>query len=124
MSTHQTRPGIRKWQQRLYAILFASDTPVGKAFDIFLLLLIVFSTVGVMLESVEPIGSAHRQMFLVFEWTATVLFAVEYFLRVLSLRKPKGFIFSFFGVVDNGWIWRRVTLCSHHGKGDKEPKRD
>ncbi len=100
MSTHHTRPGIRTWQQRLYAILFASNTPGGKAFDIFLLLLICSSTAGVMLESVEPIGAAHRRLFLVLEWTATVLFAVEYSLRVLSLRKPSRFVLSFLGIVD------------------------
>ncbi len=65
MSAHQTRPGIRTWQQRLYGILFASDTPVGKAFDIFLLLLIVSSTAGVMLESIESIGAAHRRLFMI-----------------------------------------------------------
>ncbi len=100
MSAHRTRPGIRTWQQWLYTILFASDTPAGKAFDICLLLLIVASTVGVMLESVEPIGAAHRHRFLVLEWTFTILFAAEYSLRILSLRKPRAFVFSFFGIVD------------------------
>ncbi len=100
MSKQQTQPGIRAWQQRLYAILFESDTSNGKAFDIFLLVLIACSTIGVMLESVESIGNAHKQLFLIIEWTATVLFATEYILRVLCLRKPSGFIFSFFGIVD------------------------
>jgi len=100
MHTHHKRSGVRPWQQRLYAVLFASDTPAGKAFDIGLLLLIAASTVGVMLESVEPIGAAHRQRFLVLEWTFMVLFAAEYSLRILSLRKPGAFVFSFFGIVD------------------------
>ncbi len=100
MSSQPTRPGRRPWQQRVYAVLFASDTPVGKAFDVVLLLLIAASTAGVMLESVEPIGAAHKQLFLWFEWTVTVLFAAEYILRVLCLRRPRGFVFSVLGVVD------------------------
>jgi len=100
MSTHPTPAGPRSWQQRLYTILFASNSPLGKTFDICLLLLIVVSTGGVMLESVEPIRAAHQPFFLALEWIATVLFAAEYILRILCLRKPRGFVFSFFGIVD------------------------
>ncbi len=58
MSTDETLPGTRTWQQRLHATLFASETLTGKVFDIVLLLLILLSTAGVMLESVESIGAA------------------------------------------------------------------
>lgn len=100
MSTHTTHAGPRSWQQRLYTIFFESDTPFGKTFDIYLLFLILVSTGGVMLESVEPIRLAYQPFFLTLEWITTALFAVEYILRILCLRKPRGFVFSFFGIID------------------------
>jgi voltage-gated potassium channel len=100
MSDYQIQSGYKTWQTRLFTILFESDTYGGKIFDVILLILILSSTAGVMLESVETVGSVYRRSFLIFEWVVTIVFAVEYVLRILSLRKPQPYAFSFFGIID------------------------
>lgn len=100
MGNHQIQAGVKKWQARLFTILFESETYSGKVFDIFLLLLILSSTVSVMLESVESVRLVYRRPLLLFEWTVTCLFALEYILRISSLRKSRHYIFSFFGMID------------------------
>lgn len=85
---------------RLYDIIFQADTPSGKAFDIALLLLIVLSVLVVMLDSVEEIKAEYGFWFYICEWIFTVLFTIEYGLRLFAVRKPSRYALSFFGVVD------------------------
>jgi voltage-gated potassium channel len=77
-----------------------ADTPAGRIFDIFLIALILFSVVIVVLESIEHIHIKYYNFFLVAEWVITILFTIEYILRIYSVKKPMSYIFSFYGIVD------------------------
>ena len=90
-------PGLRK---RLYLVVFGTDTRAGKLFDIILLWAIVLSVISVMLESVREIREAYADVFFVFEWLFTVLFTIEYLLRLFITIEPKKYAFSFFGIID------------------------
>ncbi|WNG27795.1 ion transporter [Cystobacter fuscus] len=85
---------------RLHTIIFESDTPAGRAFDVGLLWAIVLSVLAVMLESVESIRIQYGQAIRVLEWCFTVLFTLEYVLRLLSVNRPLLYASSFFGLVD------------------------
>lgn len=87
------------WQKRLYKIIFEADTPAGKFFDLVLLILIVMSVTLICLETV-PEFSEYKLFFDVAEWLVTILFSIEYFCRIISVRKPSRYIFSFFGIID------------------------
>jgi len=87
-------------RDQLWEIVFEAETPAGKAFDIFLLWMIFISVVAVMLESVKAIKVEWGQVLLVFEWVFTILFTIEYFLRIWLVRKPLKYMTSFFGMVD------------------------
>lgn len=85
---------------RLHEIIFEADTPAGRAFDIFLLLLIVLSVIAVVLESVASISARYGTMLRAFEWIVTVLFTIEYVLRLYCVGRPLRYARSFFGIVD------------------------
>ena len=87
-------------KERLWRIIFEAETPLGKAFDVILLWAIVFSVLAVTLESVESISSQYGGILKAAEWTFTILFTVEYVLRILLVRKPLRYIKSFYGIVD------------------------
>ncbi len=88
------------WQHRLHEIIYEADTPLGKIFDITLVILIVISVVLVMLESVKGIDIKYHQALLVLEWVVTIFFTVEYIARIISLKKPLKYVFSFYGIID------------------------
>ncbi len=81
-------------------IIFDADTPAGKAFDIGLFIAIVLSIVGMMLESVKEIDDAWGFQLMALDWVLTVLFTLEYGLRIWTTGKPFKYIFSFYGIVD------------------------
>ena len=85
---------------RLYRIIFEADTPAGKLFDVALLLAIVASVVVVMLDSVQSISAEHRTLLYSLEWMFTILFTVEYVLRLYCVERPVRYARSFFGVID------------------------
>ncbi|MEZ4985806.1 MAG: ion transporter [Saprospiraceae bacterium] len=87
-------------KDRLHEIIYEADTPAGKAFDVALLILILFSILLVMLESIESFQAAHRGWLMVLEWAVTILFTIEYFLRLYSVQRPLKYATSFFGVID------------------------
>lgn len=88
------------WKAKLHEIIFEADTPQGKAFDVILLIAIVLSVLAVMLESVESIQLEYGTTLTIIEWLFTILFTLEYLLRVILTKKPLNYIFSFFGLVD------------------------
>ncbi len=90
----------QKWKSDLHTIIYEADTPAGKLFDVLLLILILASILLVMLESVPSIDAKFSTFFNITEWVITLLFSLEYILRVISIKKPKHYIFSFFGVID------------------------
>ncbi len=81
-------------------IIFEADTFEGKLFDILLLVAIVSSLILVMLESVEHIHNQYGDFLRTFEWIVTILFTIEYGLRIYATGKPLKYIFSFYGVID------------------------
>lgn len=85
---------------RLHEIIFESDTRAGRLFDAVLLWLILLSVAAVMLESVPAVRARYGHPLRVVEWTFTVLFTLEYLLRILVLKRPLPYVFSFFGLVD------------------------
>lgn len=93
-------PKQQSWRDKLYIIIFESHTPGGKAFDVFLLIFILASILVIMLESVAPVFQRYRMVLLTLEWFFTILFTIEYIFRLYSARSRKGYIFSFYGVVD------------------------
>jgi voltage-gated potassium channel len=88
------------WRHVLHEIVFESDTPAGKAFDVVLLLGIIFSIVLVILDSVTSFRLRYGLFLRTSEWIVTALFTVEYILRLLIVRKPFRYAVSFFGVID------------------------
>lgn len=97
---HEVPAGKQDWRHRLHEIIYESDTPAGKLFDVILLWLILFSVVLVMLESVERLNSRYHDLFNVAEWIITVLFSFEYVARIATVRQPWRYIFSFYGIID------------------------
>ena len=88
------------WRQRLYVIIFETDTKAGQRFDNWLLLCILASLVVVMFDSIDRFHSQYAELFSALEWGFTALFAIEYGLRLYSSPKPLRYAFSFFGLVD------------------------
>lgn len=89
-----------KWKSRLHEIIYEADTKVGRTFDIVLLIVILFSIVLVMLESIEGLNNRYYMEFYVAEWVITFVFTIEYILRIVTIKKPLNYIFSFYGIVD------------------------
>ncbi|MBK1834287.1 ion transporter [Roseibacillus ishigakijimensis] len=87
-------------KQRLWEIIFEAETPSGKAFDVALLWIIAASVLVVMLESVDSLRADYGGLFYTLEWIFTVLFTLEYGLRLWLVRRPRRYAFSFFGIVD------------------------
>lgn len=85
---------------RWYTIVFGTDTPAGKLFDVILLWAILISIVTVMLESVQQLKERFGDIFLILEWTFTALFTAEYLLRIFITRKPSRYVFSYYGIID------------------------
>jgi voltage-gated potassium channel len=88
------------WKNRLYIIIFHADTPAGKAFDVTLIISIFLSILVVMVESVEAYGTEYKYVLFILEWFFTIIFTVEYFLRIISAKSPGKYAVSFFGIVD------------------------
>ncbi|MFY0606703.1 MAG: ion transporter [Cyclobacteriaceae bacterium] len=91
---------FRKIRNKLYVIVFGTDTKAGKMFDVILLVAIVLSIFVVMLESVNDIKGNYEHVFYFLEWSFTIIFTIEFLLRLFITRKPTKYAFSFFGLVD------------------------
>ena len=87
-------------RERLWRIVFEAETPSGKAFDVILLWAIVLSVLAVSLESVASIRAEYGDLLTVLEWVFTILFSIEYLLRIFLVRRPLRYVTSFYGVVD------------------------
>ncbi len=88
------------WKERLHEIIYEADTREGKLFDIVLLIAIITSIVLVMLESVKSFDAKYHNYLDFAEWVITVLFSIEYIMRIISIKKPFKYIFSFYGIID------------------------
>jgi len=88
------------WRLRLYAVIFESDTPAGRAFDLVLIGFILASVVTVALDSVASIHAQYREFFAMLEWFFTLAFTAEYLCRLACVRRPARYARSVFGVID------------------------
>ncbi|MEJ6980233.1 ion transporter [Pedobacter sp. P351] len=88
------------FRTRLYSVIFHSDTPGGRKFDVVLLWLILFSIASVFLESIPSIRKEYYPFIVISEWFFTISFTIEYILRVYSHPNRFKYIFSFYGVID------------------------
>ena len=89
-----------KLREKLKVIIFGTDTRAGRIFDIILIITIVLSVLTVLYDSVSYYSQKYGYFFYIAEWTFTLLFTLEYLLRIYSIRKPYSYIFSFFGMID------------------------
>ncbi|HHB51836.1 MAG TPA: ion transporter, partial [Saprospiraceae bacterium] len=90
----------KNWKIRLHEIIYEADTKAGKLFDVILLFAILTSVLLVMLESVDRIRLNYANSLNIAEWVITILFSIEYILRIISIDKPSKYIFSFYGIID------------------------
>ncbi len=88
------------WRRKLYIIIFETDTPLGKKFDVLLLWAILLSVLGVLLGSDPDIRSVYGGTIDLFEISFTFLFTLEYILRLAVVKKPHKYALSFFGLID------------------------
>lgn len=88
------------WRQRWHEVIYEADTRNGKIFDLIIIVGIVASIILVILESVESYDAKYHRFFDISEWIITIIFTIEYFLRIISLKKPSRYIFSFYGIID------------------------
>ncbi|MBA2667401.1 MAG: ion transporter [Trueperaceae bacterium] len=87
-------------RERIGRVIFGTDTPAGRAFDVILLWAIVVSVVAVVLESVPSIRATYGAELVVAEWAFTVAFTVEYAFRLATARRPRRYASSFYGAID------------------------
>lgn len=92
----ETKP----WRTKIYEVIFEADTPSGKLFDVLLIVAILLSVTVVFLESIEVLKNDYGRIFYALEWGFTILFTVEYLLRIICVNKPLKYIFSFYGIID------------------------
>ncbi len=96
----EAQTGNTTWQHKLHNVIYEANTPAGKLFDVALLALIVASIGIVMLDSVESWHKRYGDIFYALEWAFTILFTIEYILRLICIKKPLLYVFSFLGIID------------------------
>ncbi|TKC13016.1 ion transporter [Pedobacter polaris] len=87
-------------REKINQIIFGHDTKSSKLFDVILLWIILFSVLIVILESIPSLNKQFASLFFYAEWAITILFTIEYILRIWSSKTPLRYIFSFWGLVD------------------------
>ena len=92
-----SRPTLR---HRIHEVIFEADTFGGLAFDILLLIGILLSVIVVCLETVDSLKDRYGELFWALEWVFTILFTIEYLLRLYCVKRPMKYATSFFGVID------------------------
>lgn len=90
----------KHWRDKLHETIYESNTPEGKAFDVALLVCIFISIAVVMLDSIQLLHHRYSSLFQVLEWTFTILFTIEYILRLVCIRRPLLYATSFLGIID------------------------
>jgi voltage-gated potassium channel len=92
--------GVEGWRGRLHQTIYESNTVGGRIFDISLLALILLSILVVILDSMKEWKQQYGDLFNILEWTFTIIFTIEYILRLISIRQPLRYVFSFLGMID------------------------
>ena len=100
MLNKKPKKSNRHWQSRLHEVIYEADTPQGKLFDVILLIAIIASIVFVMLESIKDFNARYHNFLNIAEWVITIVFTLEYMARIIAVKRPLKYIFSFYGVID------------------------
>ena len=87
-------------KKKIHQIIFEADTKAGKQFDIILFIIISLSVIIVMIDSVDALHAKYGDLFLLLDWIITIIFTLEYVLRIYASGKPAKYIFSFYGIID------------------------
>ena len=87
-------------KENIKTIIFGTNTKAGKLFDEILIVVITLSIITVLFESVESYREQYGNILNLAEWTFTILFTIEYLLRIYCIRLPSSYVFSFFGIID------------------------
>ncbi len=99
-SVMSLKPGNAGWQRTLFQVIFGHKSAAGRWFDVVLLVAVLASTTAVMFETVESVDARYRTVLVGIEWFFTIVFTIEYVLRLASLRNKRSYALSFFGIVD------------------------
>ena len=91
---------LLKDKERLYNIVFNSDTKAGKAFDISVMIAIILSLVVAFVETKPAVMGRFKDVLTIMEYVLTFFFTIEYILRLYCSPRPKDYAFSFFGIID------------------------
>jgi voltage-gated potassium channel len=89
-----------KFRKQLHEIIFEADTKAGRYFDIMLIALIVLSVITIMTESVPALRARWGKELYLIEWGFTIIFTVEYLIRIYVVRVKRIYLFSFYGIID------------------------
>ncbi|GAB4440330.1 MAG: ion transporter [Turneriella sp.] len=92
--------GLSPWRNHIHEIVYEADTPAGRWFDLVLVVAIIASVLIIMLESVRSIEMRWHDELKIAEWFFTILFTLEYGLRLIAVSKPLLYARSFYGIVD------------------------
>ena len=91
---------MTRFKNKIRHIIFEANDPPSRMFDLILLWAILISVIVVMLDSVPSLSEKYHKFLFISEWLVTILFTIEYFLRIWVTRKPFNYIFSFYGIID------------------------
>lgn len=92
--------GAGGWRNLWYRLIFHHEAKPERNFDLLLILAILASIAVVMVDSVASIKIRWHEILFIAEWAFTILFTVEYLLRLWVVRRPWRYATSFFGVID------------------------
>ncbi|MXS70142.1 ion transporter [Chryseobacterium binzhouense] len=97
---HDLAAGDKLWKKIWFRIIYRADTRMGKLFDVGLLILILLSTSIIMMESIPKLNKEFNLYFIIIEWIISIIFTIEYGMRIAVVKNKKNYIFSFFGIID------------------------
>ena len=91
-----------RWPDKatLYTVIFGTETPAGRRFDIILIVVILLSISVLFIDSIASVRAHYGGVLYWLEWGFTVLFTLEYAVRVYCAKKRLGYVRSFYGIVD------------------------
>ena len=91
---------MSRLKQNIKTIIFGTDTRVGKLFDEILIIAIILSIITVLLDSVSEYHQQYGQILIFAEWIFTIMFTIEYSMRIYCIKRPLSYVFSFYGIID------------------------
>ena len=100
MKYHNHNDAMSPLREQLKTIIFGTDTLPGKLFDLVLIFSIIISVITVLIDSVEYHHQNYGNILKIAEWIFTIMFTLEYSMRIYCIRRPLSYMYSFFGIID------------------------